>query len=82
MKTFGLFSVRDLRERPEDLLQGAEAGRLTLITDRGRPAVLAVPFDQRLLEEGVRRGLAVSFFEQRLLTLSRASDWQPSPWAP
>ena len=49
MLPLDVFSVRDLRNRSGDLLRDAEAGRISLITKHGRPVILAVPFDERLL---------------------------------
>lgn len=73
MQTLDVFSVRDLRTRSGELLKDAELGQLALITKHGRPAILAVPFDQRLLDQGVHRSLALSLFEQRQLTLAQAA---------
>ena len=67
------FSVRDLRQRCAELLRNAEDGRLAIITKHGRPTILAVPFDDRLLDVGVHRSLALQLFEQRQLTLSQAA---------
>ena len=67
------FSVRDLRQRSGELLRNAEDGRLAIVTKRGRPTILAVPFDERLLDVGVHRALALQLFEQRQLTLSQAA---------
>jgi prevent-host-death family protein len=68
-----VFSVRDLRIRSGDLLKDAELGQLAIITKHGRPAILAVPFDRRLLDQGVHRALALSLFESRQLTLAQAA---------
>lgn len=68
-----VFSVRDLRQRSGELIKEAEDGHLALITKHGRPAILAVPFDDRLLELGVHRTLALRLFEQRHLTLVQAA---------
>jgi prevent-host-death family protein len=73
METLDVFSVRDLRTRSSDLLKDAELGQLAIITKHGRPAILAVPFDQRLLDQGVHRALALTLFEQRRLTLAQAA---------
>ena len=51
----------------------AEEGRLAVITKHGRPTILAVPFDDRLLEVGVHRALALHLFEQRQMTLAQAA---------
>ena len=73
MDPLDIFSVRDLRQRSGKLLKDAENGRLALITKRGRPAILAVPFDERLLELGLHRTLALRLFEKRHLTLVQAA---------
>ena len=67
------YSVRDLRQRSAELLRNAEDGRLAIVTKHGRPTILAVPFDDRLLDVGVHRALALQLFEQRQLTLSQAA---------
>ena len=73
MKSPLSFSVRDLRKRSGELVRNAEDGRLAVITKHGRPTILAVPFDDRLLEVGVHRALALHLFEQRQLTLAQAA---------
>lgn len=73
MDPLDVFSVRDLRQRSGKLLRDAENGRLALIAKRGRPAILAVPFDERLLELGLHRTLALGLFEKRQLTLVQAA---------
>ena len=73
MDPLDVFSVRDLRQRSGKLLRDMENGRLALITERGRPAILAVPFDERLLEVGLHRTLALGLFEKRYLTLVQAA---------
>lgn len=69
MGSLNIFSARDVRQRSGELLSDAEHGRLAIITKHGRPALLAVPFDERLLELGVHRAMALRLFEQRLVTL-------------
>lgn len=73
MEPLDVFTVRDLRQRSGDLLRDAEEGRLAVITKHGRPALLAVPFDERLLSYGVHRALALHLFEGGQLTLSLAA---------
>lgn len=67
------FSVRDLRQRSAELLRNAEDGQLAVVTKHGRPTILAVPFDDRLLDVGVHRALALRLFEQSHLTLAQAA---------
>jgi prevent-host-death family protein len=73
MESIDIFTVRDLRARTGDLLRDAEEGRVSLITKHGRPVILAVPFDERLLQEGVNRALALRLFEEGDATLSQAA---------
>lgn len=73
MDSLNVFSARDIRQRSGELLSNAEHGRLAIITKHGRPAILAVPFDERLLEIGVHRAMALRLFEQRQITLVQAA---------
>ena len=73
MGSLNVFSARDVRQRSGELLSDAEHGRLALITKHGRPAILAVPFDERLVELGVHRAMALRLFEQRQVTLVQAA---------
>ena len=73
MDPLDVFSVRDLRQRSGKLLKDAENGHLALITKHGRPAILAVPFDELFLELGLHRTLALRLFENRHLTLVQSA---------
>ena len=67
------FSVRDLRERIGDLTRDAESGRLSLVTKRGRPLFVAVPFSEELLREGVGFSLALQLYQDEVITAGRAA---------
>lgn len=69
------FTVRDLRERTGELIRGAQEGRLSVVTKHGNPVFVAVPFDDVLLESGVRVSLAVKFFDEGTLTLAQAAKF-------
>ena len=73
MEQLNVFTVRELRQHIGDLIQDAEKGRLALITKYGRPAFLAVPFDERLLKHGVNKSLALHLFQAKHITLSQAA---------
>jgi prevent-host-death family protein len=68
-----VFTARDLRTRSSELIRDTERGQFGLITKRGRPAALAVPFDRRLLELGVATDLALGLFERRVVTMAKAA---------
>lgn len=73
MEPFDVFSARELRHRAGELFRDAEQGRLSVITRHGRPAILAIPFDDRLLSLGVQRAVAVSLFETGSLSLTQGA---------
>jgi prevent-host-death family protein len=73
MEPLDIFTARDLRQRSGELLREAEEGRLALITKHGRPAILALPFDERLLAHGVDRALALHLFEAHQVSLAQAA---------
>ena len=67
------FTVRDLRERTGELIRGAEAGHLSIVTKHGNPVFVAVPFDEVLLESGARVSLALRLFDDGTLTLAQSA---------
>ena len=73
MSDIDVYSVRDLRVHSAELLKDAENGQISLITKHGKPAILALPFDKQLLNIGVSQNLAVRLFENKLISLSKAS---------
>ncbi len=70
MKTY---SVRDLRNRTGALIRGAEAGHMSIVTKHGRPVLLTIPFDDKLLDQGVRVSLAVHLFDEDVLSQGQAA---------
>ncbi len=79
--TVDIFSVRDLRERIGALTRETESGRLALITKRGRPLFVAVPFSDELLKEGVGFSLALELFREGVVTAARAARLADMPVA-
>lgn len=73
MEPLDVFSSDDLQERSQELLRDAREGRLSVITEEGRPTLLAVPFDEHLLRHGVHRALALHLFEAGRATLVQAA---------
>lgn len=73
MPKMDIFTVRDLRERTGELIRDAENGRLSLVTKHGRPAFIAVPFNERLVELGLQKALASMLFEEGILSISLAA---------
>jgi predicted HTH domain antitoxin len=73
MEPLDVFTAQDLARRPEDLFRDAEQGKLALIIKDGRPAMVAVPFDERLLDLGIHRAMALHLFESGQATLSQSA---------
>ncbi|OIN91413.1 MAG: prevent-host-death family protein [Comamonadaceae bacterium CG1_02_60_18] len=67
------FTIRDLRERTGDLVHGAEAGKLALVTKHGQGVFMAMPFDEAMLQSGVRVALAVKLFDEEAISLGKAA---------
>lgn len=72
-KDMDVFTARDLRTRSSELIRDAEQGQLGMITKRGRPAALTIPFDRRLVELGLAVDLALGLFERKLVTMAKAA---------
>ncbi|MEC4723341.1 UPF0175 family protein [Noviherbaspirillum sp. CPCC 100848] len=67
------FSVRDLRERTGDITRAAESGEMAVVAKHGEPIFLTVPFDEFLLQHGVKLDVAVKLFATDVLTLAKAA---------
>ena len=67
------FTIRDLRDRTADIVRDADAGMLSVVTRHGHPVFVAVPFDELLLEEGVRVSLAMKLFEGGAVSLRQGA---------
>ncbi len=67
------FTIRDLRDRTADIVRGAEAGKLSVVTKHGQPVFVAVPFDEAMLQEGVRVSMAVKLFDDDAVTLRQGA---------
>ena len=68
-----VFNVRDLKERPSAIVHEAEKGLLSLVTKRGHPVFLAVPFSETMLQIGLNKSLALSLLKDQIVTLRQAS---------
>lgn len=68
-----MFTVRDLRNRTGELIREAELGHLSLITKHGQPVFVAVPFDEMLLQSGVRVSMALHLFADHKVGLAQAA---------
>lgn len=72
-KQLDIFTARDLRNNVGGLMKDAEAGQIALITKRGKPTAVSLPFNQELLNLGVNRAFALKLFEQKITTLVQSA---------
>ena len=63
------FTIRDLQNHTGDLLRAAKAGRLSIVSKRGRPVFVAVPFDEYLTKDGINVAIAVKLFNDDEMTM-------------
>ena len=67
------FSVRDLRERPGEIVREAEQGHISMVTKRGHPVFITVPFDESLLTLGLNKHMSLHMLKEGDITLRQAS---------
>ncbi|CAA6801061.1 MAG: Prevent-host-death family protein [uncultured Thiotrichaceae bacterium] len=67
------FSIRDLREKSGELSRESEAGNPALITRRGKPLMVTLPFTQQLMENGIHIALAEQLYTEGHVSLARAA---------
>ena len=67
------FSIRNLREHVGELVLSAETGSLSLVTKRGKPVFLAVPFDDEVIGLGLHVFLAMEAYQKGSVSLEKAA---------
>jgi prevent-host-death family protein len=67
------YSSRQLRENPAPLLREVEDGGLAVVTVRGKPVAVVVPFEEAL-KAGARAGLAARLLASRAVSLGTAAQ--------
>ena len=67
------FSIRDLRERTGDITRTAESGEMAVVAKHGEPIFLTIPFDDMLIQHGVKVDVAIKLFATDVLTLAKAA---------
>ena len=66
------FTIGELSGRASELVHTVEAGHLALVTNNGQPFGIVVPFEEKLLSEGVSITLAIDLFREGKVGLSQA----------
>lgn len=73
MNHMHILTLRDLRNRSGELSREAESGNVSLITKRGQPLLVNVPFDKLVIDSGVHVSLAVNLFKAGNLSTGMAA---------
>lgn len=66
-------TLHDLASHRTEIMRPDGPGELTVVTDQGQPLFVAVPFDDLLLDRGVRLALAVRLFDSEALSTGQAA---------
>lgn len=74
MQALDIYTANDLPQRTGELLKRGAEGHLGVITDHGKPALLAVPFDDQLIRHGLHRALALRLVEAQQITPAHAAQ--------
>ena len=70
MQTLG---IKALKTKPNSLSKAFDSHDTVLITRRGKPIGIAAPFDDRLLELGLTRWIAIRAFQSGDLSLGQVA---------
>jgi predicted HTH domain antitoxin len=68
-----VFTTADLQRRANQIVQTAEAGELSLVTEGERPIFLAMPFSQDIVELGLAQALAIKLYQENVLSVEKAA---------
>ena len=75
------FSIRDLREKSGELTREAETGHVSLVTKRGKPVFLTLPFTDQLVGHGTQVALAEHLFKEHIVSLGKAAKIAGMPYS-
>jgi predicted HTH domain antitoxin len=70
MQTIG---IKDLQINPATLTKALEEKEYTLITKRSKPLGIALAFDDKIVEEGLKVALMIDAYQKSLLSLGQLS---------
>jgi len=68
MRTIG---IKDLQTNPAVLTQSLEADEYALITKRSKPIGIAISFNDRIIDKGLKTALAIDAYQKSHLSLGQ-----------
>jgi predicted HTH domain antitoxin len=66
--------IKDLQTNPAQLTRSLAAHEYTMITKRNKPIGIAVPFDDRVISDGLRSSLMIRSYEEGLISLGQLAS--------
>jgi prevent-host-death family protein len=79
--TMEAFAVRDLREHTGELVRNAENGGYSVVSKRGKPLFVALPFDDAFLVCGVNVAMADKLVQGGELSIASGAKLARMPYA-
>lgn len=66
--------IKELKDNPSMLTRAAEDGELSILTKRGKPIGIMLPWSDEIMVKGYKEALSFEAYKNGLLTLSQLSE--------
>lgn len=66
--------IKELKDNPSMLTKAAEDGDMSILTKRGRPIGIMLPWSDEIIVKGYKEALSIEAFKSGLLTLSQLAE--------
>lgn len=66
--------IKELKDNPAILTRAAEDGELSILTKRGKPIGIMLPWSDEIMIKGYKEALSFEAYKDGLLTLSQLSQ--------
>ncbi|HIO93254.1 MAG TPA: type II toxin-antitoxin system Phd/YefM family antitoxin [Leucothrix mucor] len=71
MKTIG---IKDLQKNPAVLTRSLEANQYAMITKRSKPIGLAISFNEKIIDKGLKTALMIDAYQKGYLSLGQLAQ--------
>jgi antitoxin (DNA-binding transcriptional repressor) of toxin-antitoxin stability system len=66
--------IKELKDNPSMLTKAAQEGELSILTKRGKPIGIVLPWSDEIMIKGYKETLSFEAYKNGLLTLSQLSE--------
>ncbi len=66
--------IKELKDNPSILTKAAEDGELSIVTKRGKPIGIMLPWSDEIMARGYKEALSFEAYKSGFLTLSQLAD--------